>query len=135
MPVMAPAFSAVVGNGLQVHTPFGERRKIIDRCVANGTIKTSLPVATGVYVPDAQSALKGCGATCGIRLVGQVNMPQQAQNLPELVVRMGVVLLHLQRTNARKTPKDEQPSISVADRIKAIEQRAGLRNRGVAAGS
>lgn len=47
-------------------------------------------------------------------------MPQQAQNLPELVVRMGVVLLHLQRTNARKTPKDEQPSISVADRIKAL---------------
>ena len=78
------------------------------------------------------SRCAGCGATCGIRLVGQVNMPQQAQNLPELVVRMGVVLLHLQRTNARETPKDEQPGISVADRIKAIERRAGLRNCGVA---
>ena len=132
MPVMAPAFSAVVGNGLQVHTPFGERRKIIDRCVANGTIKTSLPVATGVYVPDAQSALKGFGATRRIRLAEQVDMPQQPQNPPKLIVWMGVVLPHLQRTNAGETPKDEQPSISVADRIKAIEQRAGLRNCGVA---
>lgn len=121
MPVMAPAFSAVVGNGLQMHTPFGECRKIIDRWVANGTIETSLPVATGVNVPDAQSALKGFGATRRIRLAEQVDMPQQPQNPPKLIVWMGVVLPHLQRTNAGETPKDEQPSISVADRIKAIE--------------
>ncbi|ODS72545.1 MAG: hypothetical protein ABS43_17160 [Bordetella sp. SCN 67-23] len=98
----------------------------------HGGIETALAPATGDDVPDAHAVPHGDAQAF---LVGHqvqcLDLQAGAQQAPELVARMGVVLAHVQRSHARETAQQQCPGVGRQDRRKTAElgRRRGAHNR------
>src|SRR5690606_22458876 len=70
--------------------------------------EAAFALAGGIDIPDAQATRPHDIEPLRIRQGHQVLLPEHAQDLPELVLRMAVVLLRTQRGHAREAAQHQQ---------------------------
>src|SRR3989442_9015372 len=119
---MLEALAAVVGNRLQRRaTPF-HCGKIIHHGVADTAVQAALALARRVHVPRTELLREQPFATNFIAICARsywTIRPNGLQNLPEVILRVAIVLLGGQRRRAGETAKDQQARLAANERRQA----------------
>ena len=106
---MAETLAAVVGDGAQVRAALQQRRKVVQLRVADGAVQAAFALTLGVHIPHphalGQQALTAAGVVPVFR-PGRIG-PQRLHDAPEMVLRVGVILLQLQRLDAGETAQHQ----------------------------
>src|SRR5665647_2157360 len=119
---MLEALAAVVRNGLQLRTKPLQLSKIVHHRVADVAVQAALALARRVHVPHTELLGQQPLATNFIAIYARsywTRRPNGLQNLPEMVLRVPIVLLRRQRGQARETAQDEQARAAGDDRWQA----------------
>lgn len=97
---------SVAANDINVGILFQQQIDFIRFLVTDGSIQTALPFAGIDNVPKGKAVIKehffSDFVICGVFFVKQFK-----DDLPELVLGMGIVLLHLPGTNSRHRAKNQ----------------------------
>ena len=91
-------------------------------------VEAALPLAGGQYVPQADRVGQKPVEPARVRQVGQRFVQNRAENRPELVAWMSVVLTASQRCTARKAAQDQRLDPRIDHRREAGQQ--GERRQG-----
>ncbi|MCY1373298.1 hypothetical protein D9M69_605640 [compost metagenome] len=126
MACVLEALAAVVSDG-------GELRQlqagdvVHDRRADRG-VEAALALAGAVHVPHAEAAIEQPVAARAVAVCARRKQgvgPEGLQDLPELILGMRIVLLPLERLDARKATEDEHTCVGRDDGRKAGQHRGG----------
>ena len=118
---VAKALPAVVGDGLQCGAALAQAGEVVEFGGADGGVQTAFALASGVHVPDAQTVRQRRRDALGVACRHQVLRPQRAQDFPELVLRVAIVLLGAQRGDAGETAEHQHAGVRIEHRGQALQ--------------
>ncbi len=96
-----------MGDGLQARAALAQALQVVQAGVADGAVEAALTLTGGIDVPHAQAMGAQHVGSFVVGHIGQRLAPQGAENLPEMVLWVGIVTLRLQRRDAGKAPQHQ----------------------------
>lgn len=101
---MPKTLTPIVGNGGKLRAAAMQAGKVVDQRMANAGVQTARALTAGIHIPHTQATRQQPRSARGThqahqRAAGMLR-PQGLKNLPELVLRMGVILTGPQRRSA-----------------------------------
>ena len=122
------ALCAVVQCQCQIRAALTQACKVVDLSGTNRAIQTAFSLAAGVHIPQAQPACQQPLTAARLVITRRLCTlrPQGLEKRPELVLRMGVILLLLQRFQPGEAAQHQRTRARIGHRSQPLPARASL---------